>query len=56
MQFLEEFPVFFLSVSLIFKVGFQSYIVEGFPNIFDPFPHFLDPFPVFKKSFKISVF
>ena len=45
---------FLCSVSPVFKVGFWSYIFEGFPNIFDPFPHFLGPFPV--KKFKISVF
>ena len=64
-QFLEEFPVFFWSVSSIFRSdsGLSgSYIVEGFPNIFegfpnifDPFPHFLGPFPVFRKSLKFSV-
>ena len=64
-QFLEEFPIFFLSVFSIFSLdsclsGF--YIVEGFPNIFegfphifDVFPHFLGPFLVFRKSFKFLV-
>ena len=64
-QFLEEFPVFFLSVSLIFRSDFGlsgSYIVEGFPKIFegfpiifDPFTHFWGSFPVFRKSLKFLV-
>ena len=56
-NFQRKFP-FFLSVSSIFwsdssLSGF--YIVEGFPNIFNPFPHFLGLFPFFKKSYKFSV-
>ena len=49
---------FFLSVFSSFRSdsGLSgSYIVEGFPNIFDPFSHFLGPFPVFRKSLKFSV-
>ena len=52
-QFLEEFPVFFIRFPDFRSDSglYGSYIFEGFPKIFDPFPHFLGLFPVFRKKF-----